>query len=86
MEPIGSTFRSGWSAFLADLETRRAELLVAAGLDPSELTADYPWLRLADALSLAVCCRDRAVLASGRLRARWSERGLEIEPFPLAAW
>ena len=76
--------RPGWPEFLDELETRRGELLVAAGLDAAELAADYSWLALADALSLAVCCRDRAPVVGRELRARWRDRGLEIEPFPLA--
>ncbi len=74
----------GWSAFLDQLAERREELLAAAGLTADDLAADYRWLELADALSLAVCCRSVTPIAWGDLTARLRAGELEIEPFPLA--
>lgn len=74
----------GWTAYLDELAERRQELLEAAGLDDAALASDYGWLELADALSLAVCCRSPAPVERGPLRARLRGGELEIEPFPLA--
>jgi hypothetical protein len=74
----------GWTGFLAALAQRREELLAAAALDAEALAADYRWLALADALSLAVCCRSVAPIERPDLTARWRDGELEIEPFPLA--
>ena len=74
----------GWAAFLDQLAERLEELLAAAQLDAAELHADYRWLELADALSLAVCCRSTAPVVRDGLTARLSDGELEIEPFPLA--
>ncbi len=73
-----------WQRFCAELEQRRQELLDASALDETRLAADYRWLELADALSLAVCCRSARPVVRGRLRARWRDGALEIDPFPLA--
>ena len=73
-----------WAAFLARLGERRGELLETVELDTAELAADYRWLELADALSLAVCCRTTTPVVRGGLTARPNDGELEIEPFPLA--
>ena len=65
----------GWRDLLPRLAERRAELLAACGLEEAELAADYRWLDLADALSLAAC-------------AGWSRRaerhGFALAPEPPA--
>lgn len=78
-----------WVAFLDQLEERHEELLAAVGLDPTELAADYRWLELADALSLAVCCRSPEPVERHGLTAQLRQTSgrpgdLQIEPFPLA--
>ena len=73
-----------WAAYLDELAERRQDLLAACGLDAARLSADYRWLELADALSLAVCCRSAAEVVRGGLTARQRAGELEIEPFPLA--
>jgi hypothetical protein len=47
--------REGWRELLPRLDGLREELLAACGLGEEELAADYGWLDLADALSLAAC-------------------------------
>ena len=75
---------TAWKEFLAQLAERRQELLEAAPVDAGEVEADYRWLELADALSLAACCRSRAPLTLAGFDARFVDGDLEIEPFPLA--
>jgi hypothetical protein len=75
---------SCWTGFLAELAEQREELLAATALDAADLAADYRWLELADALSLAVCCRSAAPVTRDGLTARMCGAELEIEPFPLA--
>ena len=74
----------GWSGYLEELKELLEELVAAAAIDADELALDYAWLSLADALSLAVCCRSDAPVTSGGLTARLRGGELEIEPFPLA--
>ena len=74
----------GWEPFLAELAERREDLMAAAGLAAGDLAADHRWLELADALSLAVCCRSIVPLVRGGLTASLRNDELEIEPFPLA--
>ena len=76
--------RPGWAEYLHELEERRDELLDAAGLEAGEAAADYRWLALADALSLAVCCRSTKPVGGEGLTARLRADELEIAPFPLA--
>lgn len=76
--------RPGWADYLDELEERRLALLEAAGLGDAQLTADYPWLELADRLSLAACRGAPGSLRRGRLIARMGGGELRIEPFPLA--
>ena len=51
----GRRGEEGWRELLPRLEERRAELLATCGLDDSALAADYRWLDLGDAISLAAC-------------------------------
>ena len=74
----------GWAVFLEELDALREELVAAVAIDADELARDYAWLSLADALSLAVCCRARTPVRSGGVTARLHGGELEIEPFPLA--
>jgi hypothetical protein len=76
--------REGWSALLARLADRRAELLERCGLEPVDLAADYRFLDLADRLSLVVCNGWTDPFERGALRGRLGEEGLALSPFPLA--
>ena len=74
----------GWAVYLAELEARLPDLLAAAEMDEARLAEDYPWLDLADSLSLTVCLRSPDPVRRGALTARLRDGELEIEPFPLA--
>ena len=74
----------GWAEYLDELAETHDRLMLAAGLAEAELAGDYRWLDLADALSLAVCCRSGEPVLRGGLTARSRRGELEIEPFPLA--
>jgi hypothetical protein len=75
--------REDWVETLAELDTRRTELLARVGVDEDELQADYRWLFLADALSLALCGA-LANVDQGRWRGTVTAQTVELEPFPLA--
>jgi hypothetical protein len=70
-----------YDSFLADMTKLRAELLEQCQLTIKELVADYRWIEIADALSLAICMR-RENVAVANIRARAVESSLELEPFP----
>lgn len=69
---------------LDELEELREELLPRAGVASEEVAADYRWLDLADALSLAACVPWSRPFE----RQTWSIAvegvGVRIDPFPLA--
>jgi hypothetical protein len=44
-----------WMSFFAGMEAERGTLLRASGLSLDDLASDYPFLRLADLISLAFC-------------------------------
>jgi Protein of unknown function (DUF3891) len=77
-----------WEPFLAELEELRPELLSAAEATVESggeaLEADYGWLELADALSLAACGPAGGVVERPGLEASWDGERLVLEPFPLA--
>jgi hypothetical protein len=84
-----------WDEELFDpLDELYETLLGRSGGDPdearAEAAADYRFLELADALSLAACCRWREPGQGGGYRWRYRPGGagvageLELEPFPLA--
>ena len=75
--------REDWVETLAELDTRRAELLARVGLDEDVLRSDYRWLFLADAVSLALCGA-LARVDQGLWRGTVTAKALELEPFPLA--
>jgi len=59
-----------WTGFFAEMRALRERHLAASGLGQGELEADYPFLRLADLVSLAFC--------NARYEARfaqWSVQG-----------
>jgi hypothetical protein len=44
-----------WQPFFAEMEAARSAMLLASGLPLSDLAADYPFVRLADLISLTFC-------------------------------
>ena len=44
-----------WQPFFAEMEAARSAMLLASGLPLDDLTADYPFVRLADLISLTFC-------------------------------
>ena len=44
-----------WTPFFAGMETARDEMLRASGMPLDDLVADYPFVRLADLISLTFC-------------------------------
>jgi hypothetical protein len=79
----------GWRELLPQLEERRADLLARCDLSEAALAADYRWLELADALSLAACGGwTRPVHRLGYTFRRVAQTSdgehLELSPFPLA--
>lgn len=75
-----------WQALLARLGDRRDELLETAGATLEEAEADYRFLDLADALSLAACNRWNDPFERRGVRGRFDKEihTLYIHPFPLA--
>ncbi len=78
------TEQEGWSGPLAALEERLDERLEAAGLERADLECDHRWLRLADAISLRACGVLGDDFADSGTRVQRTDRGLELDPFPLA--
>lgn len=73
-----------WRGFFERLEELRAVLLEDTGAAAGQIDDDYRWLALADDLSLMVCDGREGPLERDDLSARLVERGLQIDPFPLA--
>jgi hypothetical protein len=44
-----------WQPFFTEMEKARSEMLLASGLPLDDLAADYPFVRLADLISLTFC-------------------------------
>jgi hypothetical protein len=44
-----------WQSFFAEMEAARSTMLLASGLPLDDLAADYPFVRLADLISLTFC-------------------------------
>jgi hypothetical protein len=44
-----------WQPFFAEMEAARSAMLLASGLTLDDLAADYPFVRLADLISLTFC-------------------------------
>jgi hypothetical protein len=76
--------RPGWQELLGQIATLRQEWLDRAGLDHAQVRADYRYLNLADALSLAYCTSRREPLERHSLTALVEGETLRLEPFPLA--
>ena len=75
-----------WKALLADLGKRKERLLEQTGTTGKRAEADYRFLDLADALSLAACNRWRDPVDRHGFKARYDPEihTLYLEPFPLA--
>ena len=80
----GRRGQPGWADYLEELEARLPDLLEAADMDEVRLAEGYPWLDLADSLSLTVCLRSPDPVRRGTLTARLRQGELQIDPFPLA--
>jgi hypothetical protein len=76
----------GAKALLAALAERRERLLEATGVAPAEAEADYRFIDLTDAWSLAACNRWRDPVERHGFKARYDPEihTLYAEPFPLA--
>ena len=73
-----------WDGWLRDLRSVRDELLTEVGIEASEARADYAWLRLADACSLALCERREQAFSCSGFEASAQASSLRLAPFPLA--
>ena len=73
-----------WDEWMEALEAERDELALEAGLDLGEAQADYAWVRLADACSLAACEESPESFETHGFRCRIQPGTLRLDPFPLA--
>ena len=73
-----------WQPALQAWADLRTELLEGASISVEALAADYRWIDLVDALSLALCSGWQRTLALGPWRVYCMGDVLEIDPFPLA--
>lgn len=75
-----------WDRLLDFLEDFSAGLLAGTGATREELEADYPFVDLADLVSLTACTRrsEPAVRHGLRIEPRPGDGELRLEPFPLA--
>jgi hypothetical protein len=75
-----------WQGLLARLAERREKMLKASGAGAGEAAADYRFIDLTDAMSLAVCNRWRDPFERGGMRGRFDREihTLYLEPFPFA--
>ncbi len=82
-----------WQEIFTEWQEQEKSLLETTGIDGTTLDADYPWIDLADRLSLAVCNRwtdafeangIRAVLRIDPNRDTLADTTLILDPFPLA--
>jgi hypothetical protein len=77
--------RAGFDELLAELEERRDRLLAELELRPEDLALDYPFLEVADNLSLAACQRPTGAFQVGEIAGRVVPGGLTLDPFPCGA-
>ena len=75
-----------WQGLLSRLAERREELLEASGARAGEAEADYRFIDLTDAMSLAACNRWRDPFDRAGMRGRFDREihTLYLEPFPFA--
>lgn len=77
----GRRGQDGWQEFLDSLDELHRGLAAETGMDGE---GDYPWLDLADLLSLGVCNRWREPFGRYGLQASLADGTLHLDPFPLA--
>ncbi len=73
-----------WRGWLGSLEERLEAQLEASDLERAELELDYPWLLLADRVSLRACGTFSDLLETEEVRVERRPGELRLEPFPLA--
>lgn len=73
-----------WQPALRAWADLRTELLEKAPVSREELAADYRWIDLVDALSLALCSGWHRTLELGPWKVHCAGDVLEVDPFPLA--
>ena len=79
---IYDRFRSDpeWAAFFAEMERLRGEMLDASELPLEELLRDYPFVRLADLISLSFCTGSTDELRFDDWRVRLSGTRVVVTP------
>ena len=76
-----------WDGFRGRMEDRRRDLLAGVEMEPATVDVDYPWLALADALSLTICDGRWGPFQHRGHRGsliRENQLELRLTPFPLA--
>jgi len=83
---LGGSAGRRWRGLLARLAERRDELQEATGAGADEAAADYRFIDLTDAMSLASCNGWRDPFERGGMRGRFDREihTLYLEPFPFA--
>jgi hypothetical protein len=74
-----------WMAFFASMETLRDDMLRASGRPLDDLLADYPFLRLADLISLTFCTGWSDELGYRGWTVRLQGARLRVTPDPFGA-
>jgi hypothetical protein len=71
-----------WQGFFARMEGLRDEVVRHAGRSLAELVEDYPYVRLADLVSLAFCTRTAEVQRIGEWTVSFSDPAVLVDPYP----
>ncbi len=69
-----------WQPFFAEMEAARSAMLLASGLPLDDLAADYPFVRLADLISLTFCVGWTEEQRFGAWTIRLSGTGVVVTP------
>lgn len=83
-EAIHQPLTESWQRFFDQLDPHRRAWLEDADVDHAQVRQDYSFLRLADALSLAACTRQRGSREHHGVSTRMEGGLLQLDPFPLA--
>jgi hypothetical protein len=83
---VSERFRADteWASFFAAMEAARDASLQASGLPLADLTADYPFVRLADLISLTFCVGWEDEQRFGDWTVRRVESRIVVVPDPFA--
>jgi len=73
-----------WAPLLAFLDDFERSLLEETGASREDLEADYPWIDLADLISLAACNGWRDPVERHGMRVEPRDGAIGLSPFPLA--